>query len=110
MEQLALALELKREKTRQVLENAGYDWQMLVRLVVRTMRGEHVTGEDIRVRCEDLNIRPHHHNAWGAMISQLASPKDGSRPYLIETGKLVNMRTAKSHARKTMVYLVRPDL
>ena len=102
MTQLALALENKRANLGKVLDNAGYNWQTLARLVVRTMDGKEVTGEDIRIRCLELSIEPHHHNAWGAFIAMLV--KEGR---LIHTQRWVPMRGEKSNARQTPVYLVR---
>jgi len=99
--QLALALEAKRVNLGRVLEHAGDNWQFLARLVVRTMHGQTVTGEDIRLRCAELNINPHHANAWGAFVSLMV--KEGK---LIPTGKYVPMKAVKSHARKTALYKV----
>jgi hypothetical protein len=109
-EQLKLALGAKRDAMRKVLDSAGVDWQTLARLVVRTMRGQEVTGEDIRLRCAELGINPPHHNAWGALINQLQHPRDGTRPYLIATDRFVPMRGPKSNARVTRVYVVPRDL
>jgi len=103
-QQLALGLEAKRESMRQVLDHAGYDWQMLVRLVVRTMKGREVKAEDIRLRCAELNIAPHDPHAWGALVNLLA--KEGK---LIPLNKHLPMRDKRSKARQTMVYLVAVD-
>ena len=99
--QLQLALENKRNNLQRVLENAGHQWQVLARLVVRTMSGQEVTGEDIRLRCLSLDIQPQHHNAWGAFIAMMVA--EGR---LTPTGKYVPMRSEKSNARKTQVYRV----
>jgi hypothetical protein len=108
--QLELALTAKKDAMRRVLDSAGVDWMTLARLVVRTMRGQEVTGEDIRLRCAELGIAPTHHNAWGALINQLQHLRDGTRPYLIATDKFVPMRGPKSNARLTRVYVVPRDL
>jgi hypothetical protein len=42
--------------------------------------------------------------------AQLLYPKDGTRPYLLPTDKLVPMRGPKSNARLTRVYVVPADL
>lgn len=99
--QLELSLESKRNNLQRVLENAGHQWQVLARLVVRTMANQEVTGEDIRLRCLSLDIEPHHHNAWGAFISMLVT--EGR---LIPTGRYVAMKSERSNARKTQVYRV----
>ncbi len=72
-----------------------------VRQVVPQLVGLEVTGEDIRVECGKLGIRPHHHNAWGAVINSLVREEA-----LIFTGREVHMKTSKSHARRTRVYYV----
>ena len=99
--QLSLGLEAKRTNLARVLEHAGYDWQMLARLVVRTMHGQFVTGEDLRLRCLELQIIPHKPNAWGAFVSLLI--REGK---LIPTGKRTPRKAVKSHARKTDLYRV----
>lgn len=99
--QLELALENKRNNLGRVLDNAGYRWQVLARLVVRTMEGQEATGEDIRLKCLSLSIEPHHHNAWGAFIAMMVS--EGR---LIPTGRYVPMRAEKSNGRRTQVYRV----
>ena len=104
-DQIELALERKEHSLKRVLENATEDWKALARRVVRTMRGREVTGEDIRLRCLELDIAPHHHNAWGALVSSLV--KQG---WLVPTGRWVPMRGEKSNARQTQTYLVRSDI
>jgi len=101
-EQMELALGRKREQLGKVLENAGHDWRMLARLVVRTMDGKQVTGEDIRLKCCELEIIPHDPHAWGAFVNLLI--KEGR---LIPTNRYIPMRGEKSNARRTQIYLVR---
>ena len=57
------------------------------------------TGEDVRLWLEERMGKPHHHNAQGALI-RVAIQKKILRP----TGKFIQMRTKKSHARMTPVY------
>lgn len=59
------------------------------------------TGEDIRLTVEAVVGRPHHHNAWGALINQAV--RTG---LIVRTGKHAPMRELKSHARQTPVYRV----
>jgi hypothetical protein len=59
------------------------------------------SGEAIRLLLFKGGLpRPHHHNAWGAVI-RLAVAKRLLRP----TGQYTHMLTEKSHARKTPVYV-----
>lgn len=70
-------------------------------LKVQSQRGGNFTGEEIRHFIEEEVGRPHHHNAWGALISALI--KDGViRP----TGLYAAMEDKKSHARRTPEYWV----
>ena len=107
-EQLAFALDSRDEALTEVWEHAPDDWKVLARLVVRTFQGKTVTGEDIRLRCEELNIVPHHPNAWGSFIMRLTKARFG-KPPLIHTGRYVAMRGPKSNARVTPVYFVAED-
>lgn len=106
--QLAFALDRRDAALNQVWDNASFDWKVLARMVVRTFQGQTVTGEDIRLRCEELNIVPHHPNAWGGFIMRLTKDRYG-RPPLRHTGKYVPMRGPKSNARVTPVYYVVED-
>jgi len=61
--------------------------------------GRELTGEDIRHAIEVRGVRPHHHNAWGALIMAAV------RKELIQkTGRLVKMKDPRSHARQTPIY------
>jgi hypothetical protein len=82
----------------QVLANAGQKWQTDARSILLQMPSE-LTGEDIRLACEDKGIKPHNNNAWGSFVLSLI--KQG---YLEPTGRYVAMRSDVSHARKTQVY------
>lgn len=57
------------------------------------------TGEDVRRLVLLQGIRPHHHNAWGALV--MCAVKRG---LLRNTGEMRSMRAVRSHARKTPVY------
>ena len=61
--------------------------------------GQTLTGEDIRLRLIQEQIKPHHHNAWGALIS--AAVRKG---LIRETGRWIAMRDTKSKARRTPEY------
>ena len=85
----------------QVAENAGPEFYQAVVDLLQNFNGSLVTGEDIRIHCEARQIKPHHHNAWGAAISKLVK-----RGLIEETGDYRPMRGRKSHGRKTQVYRV----
>jgi hypothetical protein len=59
------------------------------------------TGEDIRrFLIEEVQLEPpHHHNAWGGMIS--GAIKKG---IISGTGRYTRMNSVSSHARKTEIY------
>lgn len=57
------------------------------------------TGEDVRRHLVSAGLRPHHHNAWGALV--LHAVKAG---ILVHTNTTRQMRDARSHARRTPVY------
>jgi len=67
----------------------------------RTQSGTKVTGEDIRLIIETEGITPHHHNAWGALIKK--AEKQG---FIHHTNEWRHMKTKKSHARRTSVYML----
>jgi hypothetical protein len=62
--------------------------------------GGEYSGEDIRRLAIAEDIVPHHHNAWGALISQAIR-----RRLLKVTGKRKPLTAVKGHARKTDVYV-----
>jgi hypothetical protein len=83
----------------QVGDNAGADWRIAARDVFDAMPEDEMTGEDIRLACEAAGVKPHHNNAWGAMVLTLV------REGLLEpTNEYRPMRAKGSHARKTQVY------
>jgi truncated hemoglobin YjbI len=68
--------------------------------IARLPKGLEYTGERIRALLLHQGIVPHHHNAWGALIT--VALKGG---YLHSTGRYEAMQAKKSHARKTQVYV-----
>jgi len=94
----------KEAKTNALQRVADNSWPWIDRaknrMLVLSSRREW-TGEDIRLAIEEQIGKPHHHNAWGALISSAIRDK-----LIIPTGKYVAMRTVKSHARKTPVYRI----
>lgn len=76
-------------------------WMERALSVIANTSGE-ATGEQIRMQVEPLAGPPHHHNAWGALV------RTATARGLIEfAGRYENMRTPKSHARRTPVYRFR---
>lgn len=65
------------------------------------------TGEDLRLRLLESGLpEPHHENAWGALWLGLLPRKNATRaPLFMPTGHHAHMRTKKSHARMTRVYV-----
>jgi hypothetical protein len=95
------ATQMRDEALDRVYSRAPDDWKAGSAKVVRSMKGQKVTGEDIRLACEARDLRPHHHNAWGAFISWLKRQR-----VIVGTGTYVNMKGPRSNARKTEVYQV----
>lgn len=91
---------LRDEALARILENAGFGWRFNVINEVCMLTGKEMTGEDIRAYCEGLGLKPHHHNAWGAIIKLMLS-----------SGRLEDIgsrkaTTPQSHARSIRVYRV----
>jgi hypothetical protein len=82
-----------------VLKHAGDDWRESAKSVLRGLPQTEVTGEDVRIACEQVGVRPHHPNAWGAFINQLVR-----EDVLVPTGRYAPMKAKGSHARKTQLY------
>ena len=89
--------QLKEEGMDVVYANSPEEWKMHVAEVIgKIPKGMFVTGEDIRRQCK---LEPHHHNAWGAVIS--AHVRNES---LIPTGDWKKSITPKAHARMIQIY------
>lgn len=76
------------------------------RLLPSVLSGKkRVTGEQVRVLLSEAGLpQPSHHNAWGGFLSGLAGT------FLRNTGSVEHMTQPKSHARRTPVYEVVPQL
>jgi hypothetical protein len=68
---------------------------------LRALQGLMGTAEDFRLMISPIVGKPHHHNAWGALIKKAVSAG-----VLVPTGQHRQMRTKRSHARQTPVYRV----
>ena len=101
LDMFTTATEARDAALAQVAANAS-DWMTEARSVLNhcPLRGQ-VTGGDIRLWVTEIVGHPHHHNAWGALISWAIK-----RNILVPTGASVAMKTPKSHARKTPTYWV----
>jgi hypothetical protein len=85
----------------QVLANAPEDFrEHVVRFVVSIPTGTLCTGESIRLACIAQGIVPHHHNAWGGVISRCVRAG-----LLTETGRFPRMKSLSSHARRNPEYV-----
>jgi hypothetical protein len=82
-----------------VAENSGRWFDKALEQVAK-LRGWEGTGEDLRIALVPIIGEPHKPNAWGALIN--SAIKSG---YLTRTGERRKMRTRKSHARTTDVYV-----
>lgn len=97
-------LDIAKENRDKAIEQVTFNSDDFIRsglMVLRSMKGQELTGEDVRLVLSEKGIVPHHHNAWGALIMSAVKQK-----ILVSTNKLKTMKTPKSHARKTMVYVV----
>lgn len=91
----------KLDAMEQVVDHAGDDWRVAAENVLRSMMGQEVTGEDIRLKCEAVGVEPHHSNAWGGFVAGMVKQR-----VLEKTGRYKAMRAPGSHARETKVYRV----
>ena len=98
---LFTAYAARDEALERVSEHAGTDWNSAALNAIRRLKGQEVTGEDIRLYAEPQIGKPPHHNAWGALIRTAKHQN-----LLVATGRWQPMRTPKSHARPTPVYRV----
>jgi hypothetical protein len=91
-----------RDEALELVARNAENFMVLGMIKIRSMDGE-VTGEDIRIKLSECGIKPHHHNAWGALIN--SAIRHG---ILQATGEYRHMRVKSSHARRTPVYIVLP--
>src|SRR5215207_2765105 len=94
------ALAARENALEQVTANANGWMATALSFVSGLYRPWEGTAEDLRLHIVALGCpAPHHHNAWGALV--MTARRKG---LLTETGRMANMRTKKSHARRTPVY------
>lgn len=75
-------------------------WKDIAWDALQTLPSGTWTGEGIRIFLTRSIGKPHHHNAWGALIMRAVRNK-----VLTPTGRYVSMREKQSHARKTPEYV-----
>jgi len=68
-------------------------------LMMRRELMEPFTGEDFRLYATEKIGNPHHYNSWGAHWNIAVT-----RGYVVSIGKLQQMKTKESHARRTLLY------
>lgn len=97
----ATAAQRRDRALAKVAGNAPDDFVERALAVVELLRGQEVTGEQLRLFISARGVVPHHHNAWGAVTMT------GLRRGLLNpTGRYEPMTGPASHARKTAVYEV----
>jgi hypothetical protein len=89
----------ERDRALARVEYNAENFNRLARAVLRNLKPGYYTGEDIRRLISKRGYKPHHHNAWGALIRWALQGR-----ILSETGEYEQMRDVKSHARRTPLY------
>lgn len=94
------AIEARDEALEQVARNSKAYVETALKLIQEgTYMPAYVTGEDVRLAVEAEIGKPHHPNAWGAIINAAVRQR-----LLFPTGVYRKMRSKRSHARKTPEY------
>jgi len=93
-----LPAEAARDKALEKVAKAKFREEVLA-MIEGLPPGSVVTGEDIRLTGTALEIKPHHPNAWGAVVMHAIR-----KGMLEATGEMRKPKTVKSHARKIQVY------
>jgi len=84
-------------------QGVGSDWRAQAMGALRTklVRGEKLTGQNIRLRLVSEVGEPPHTNAWGPFISYATA-----RGYLTKTPERRMTKLKSSHSRPIPVYIV----
>lgn len=94
------ARQAKNTTLAKIVGKAGHEWMTAALLAIHELEPGVYSGETIRIRVLEKGLRkPHHHNAWGALINMAVK-----RKLLVDTGRMTNMRETRSHARRTPLY------
>lgn len=90
---------------KKVADNSG-DWMGLAMISVRALRNlpgaipeSEFTVETLKSWIISMCGKPHHHNAWGALMRKALSDK-----IITDTGRVTKSVALKSHARKISIY------
>ena len=97
---LFAARQARDEALDRVADNSGRYIDKAMRLI-QAMDSTPRIGEEIRLEVEAEIGKPHHHNAWGAIIAQCTI-----KGILVKTGVWRQMTTKASHARHSPEYRV----
>lgn len=81
-------------------ENAG-DFITRALVVIASMSGQEVQGENIRAECIARGVQPQSHKAWGALVQSAIK-----RGLLKPTGRFEKTKSVKTHCHPTQVYEV----
>lgn len=94
------AKEQRDAALNRVASNSGEFVDRALAAIQSLPRGDYI-GEEIRNKLIEQGIKPHHPNAWGALINTAQR-----RGYIKKNGKWRSMQGPKSHARATPEYSV----
>lgn len=98
-----LALDLKEQGIRQVLENAGDSFvDRACSLIKEIHSGEVILAETWRHTCLEHGVIPHHPNAWGALTSSLRK-----RGIIRDTGHFRIAKSVKNHGHTYRLWQVK---
>jgi hypothetical protein len=85
------AARAARDEALKTVESNAGEWIDRALSALCMFGGMEVTGEDIRLILVPVVGKPHHHNAWGAMIRTAVT-----RGILRQTGEWRNMKTHRA--------------
>lgn len=98
-DQLSLGIWLRDQGIKQVEENAGV-WKDLAFDIVCSLPAGEWDGGQINMEVERRIGKPHHPNAYGALIMRARNAK-----VLYETGRYRRSGKASCHAHKYQIYM-----
>ena len=95
---LAAARAARDEALERVLD-PNDDWKTRCFKLAPHYPEQVFTGEALRLWLTEHAGSPHHHNAWGGLVNGLKRAG-----IIIDLNRLGQMKTKKSHARRTPLY------
>lgn len=98
---MGIAEEARDEGIRRVTKpNEEWMAEGIHKLSQLSGSGVEWTGEDMRMWLREAGLsEPTHHNAWGALIKKAVS-----KQLIADTGHTRNLKTEKSHARRSPIW------